>query len=432
MSEITAKNRAEELYEALKEDFEDKLENINVDGLAFDVPSKDSNPLYEKVKSFNISELTEGSPGGEGYFDKIMKSNRTHLREEFDEGRISGDQYAKAYVELTTSALASGVQLIVSKEQALWQNRLIQAQAQMMEYQAIQAAVSIQMAKAQLIISQYQALGASAQVALAKMQLANEEVRFDVGREELSQLEYRGEFMLPAELSGMQTQTKLTKAQTSLAESQKLLTDEQLQGVIADSLIKEESLKQAVFTTIQLLPAQLDQQLEQNRLLEVQTNTADYNLRQYLPVQIEGARAQTNLVEEQAKQASVTTLEILPQQVKSAIADTGIKEYQLEYQLPAQLKLVEEQTEAKHAETSDTRLDGNTAVSGMVGKQKDLYTQQITSYKQDMSYKVTKLYSDSWIAQKTLDEGLLAPSEYTNVEIDQVLAAMRAEVGLPT
>lgn len=100
--------------------------------------------------------------------------------------------------------------------------------------------------------------------------------------------------------------------------------------------------------------------------------------------------------------------------------------------LDEQYCLVKEQVEAKRAETLDTRTDGVTPVAGSVGKQKDLYSQQIDSYQKDATYKISKLYSDAWIAQKTVDEGLLAPNEYTNTEVDQVLAHARSNVGIPT
>ena len=100
--------------------------------------------------------------------------------------------------------------------------------------------------------------------------------------------------------------------------------------------------------------------------------------------------------------------------------------------LDEQYCLVKEQVEAKRAETLDTRSDGITPVTGSVGKQKELYTQQIDSYQKDSTYKVAKLYSDAFIAQKTLDEGLLAPNEYTNAEVNQVLAFTRNNVGITT
>ena len=91
----------------------------------------------------------------------------------------------------------------------------------------------------------------------------------------------------------------------------------------------------------------------------------------------------------------------------------------------AQRGLILEQTEAKRAETLDTRSDGTTAVAGSIGKQKALYDQQIDSYEKDAQYKVAKLFSDAWITQKTLDEGLTAPTSFTNAEVDEVMAAVR-------
>jgi len=94
--------------------------------------------------------------------------------------------------------------------------------------------------------------------------------------------------------------------------------------------------------------------------------------------------------------------------------------------LPAQEALLLEQTEVQRAQTLNTRTDGVTTVAGAVGKQKDLYTQQIASYQRDAETKVAKIFSDAWITQKTIDEGLTAPTQFTNTEINEVLLAIRA------
>lgn len=120
---------------------------------------------------------------------------------------------------------------------------------------------------------------------------------------------------------------------------------------------------------------------------------------------------------------------LIAQQAENARAQLA----QLKMQMAvadAQYCLVVEQKEAKRAETMDTRSDGVTAIMGSIGKQKELYTQQIDSYQKDAVYKVGKLWSDAWVAQKTLDEGMDAPDNYTNVEVDEVLKALRVGVGL--
>lgn len=97
--------------------------------------------------------------------------------------------------------------------------------------------------------------------------------------------------------------------------------------------------------------------------------------------------------------------------------------------LPQQLKLLTEQTEAQRAQTLDTRTDG-AAVMGSVGKQKELYSQQITSYQRDAEVKASKLFTDAWITQKTIDEGLNPPNGFTNASIDTILAKLKSNNGL--
>lgn len=97
--------------------------------------------------------------------------------------------------------------------------------------------------------------------------------------------------------------------------------------------------------------------------------------------------------------------------------------------LPQQLKLITEQTEAQRAQTLDTRSDGTT-VTGSVGKQKELYSQQITSYQRDAEVKASKLFTDAWITQKTIDEGLNPPNGFTNASIDTILTKLKSNNGL--
>lgn len=98
--------------------------------------------------------------------------------------------------------------------------------------------------------------------------------------------------------------------------------------------------------------------------------------------------------------------------------------------LPKQASLLSEQIEVQRAQTMNTRTDGTTPVTGSIGKQKDLYTQQISSYIVDGKTKVGKIFTDAWITQKTLDEGLAAPTQFTNTEVNEVLIALRSATDL--
>lgn len=108
----------------------------------------------------------------------------------------------------------------------------------------------------------------------------------------------------------------------------------------------------------------------------------------------------------------------------------GAAKYQVDQMLPAQRKLVAEQAEAQRAQTLDTRSDG-LSVSGNLGKQKELHNQQITSYQRDAEIKMARPFIDAWITQKTSDEGVLAPNNFTNANLDQILSHLRNQNGFP-
>lgn len=111
----------------------------------------------------------------------------------------------------------------------------------------------------------------------------------------------------------------------------------------------------------------------------------------------------------------------------------GAAEYTLNEILPLQKKVVQEQAEAGRAQTSDTRTDGTTPIAGVLGKQKDLYSQQITAYRRDSELKATKIFADAWITMKTIDEGLLPPDNFNNASLNAILADVKLnnDLGVP-
>jgi hypothetical protein len=270
---INATTAADEILTELGQDF--TLPAVDLTSASFLLPSKSGNPLYGStgITSVTIADMTTGTVGGTGAFDKLMASNKAHLKEQYEKGLITGDQYTKAYIELTTAAMGTALQLLLGKDHSYWQALLLQMQGRRAEIEAVTAAVQLEIAKAQLAAANRQA--------------------------------------------------ELTNAQY-------------------------------VFT-----------------LLQAASEAAKYNL------------------------------------------------------VNAQIDMVNEQTEAQRAHTMDTRRDGTTPVLGSVGKQKDLYTQQIDSYQKDAQQKVAKMFLDGWITQKTLDEGLLAPTQLTNSEINEVMEVLR-------
>lgn len=178
------------------------------------------------------------------------------------------------------------------------------------------------------------------------------------------------------------------------------LTEASLQSGLSLLLGKEQSFWQAQTAQIQALTAR------------VQLETAKMQL---AAARMEAMTQQANFGLTKAKIANEDLAHVSAQ-------------YTITNLLPQQLKLLTEQTEVQRAQTMNTRTDGATVV-GVMGKQKDLYSQQITSYQRDAEMKIGKLFSDAWITQKTIDEGTLAPANFTNANIDAVLTALRSKGG---
>lgn len=179
---------------------------------------------------------------------------------------------------------------------------------------------------------------------------------------------------------------------------------------------------------------QKDQAFWQGALAKAQAKTAEIGVVTAL-VGVQTAKAQMAIARAQALTAEVeyalTKLKLATEDATYAqlVAQTNQVLYQTSDLLPVQKLATQEQAEAARAQTLDTRTDGQTVV-GSVGKQKDLYTQQITSYQRDSEVKAAKLYTDAWTVMKTIDEGLDPPTSFANTNLQTVLAHIQTNNNL--
>lgn len=296
--------------------------DINLNDPSFDWSLDPNDPINGPVTKLTLADLTSGDVGGSGSFDTIMTSMRAHLLDEYEKNRITGADYVKAYIELTSASLQTGATFLLEKENSFWQAAVTKAQALRAQVEAVTSKVNLQIARAQLATAKFQAFTAEVNYALGKAELAKSGIAYDDAK-------YRYDNILPVE--------------KDMAVAQK--------------------------------------------------NTATFQLENILPVE----------------------------------RDTAT--YQLRSILPAQRDSVIEQANAARAQTLNTRFDGQVVV-GSVGKQKDLYTQQITSYQRDSEVKAAKIYSDAWTVMKTIDEGLDAPTAFTNTNLDKVMTHIQSNNGL--
>ena len=288
------------LFQAFTAGVSFELPQIDVTGPSFQIPGGMDSELYKEVTRIANSELTTTTLDGTGTFDVLMRGFKAHLKEEYNQSRITGAEYTKAYTALVESAMAQGVQFLLGKDASFWQ-------AMSAQIQAITAKLQLETARVRHTTAQLEALNQEATFALTKMRLANENMQYCIGK-------FNHEQMLPAQKTGQ----------------------------------------------------------------DIANRTAVYNL---------------------------------------------------DMIMPQQHKLLVEQTEVQRAQTLNTRSDGITVV-GAVGKQKDLYSQQITSYQRDSELKAAKLFADAWTVQKTVDDGFVAPANFQNPSLDSVLGHIKTNNNL--
>jgi len=394
----------------------------------------ETSELYKDQKVVSLEQLTEVSLDGNGVFDSLMRTVDLHIAREFKGNRITGDQYAKVYTEVMTGTLGVSVQFLLQKDQAKWAAITAQMQARVAAIQAVQALIELEKAKAETQKMIFDMKNSGATYALTKMQIASENTKYFLMEAQTRGENYKNEFLLPAELAIQQYQRMEVLPSTvniNKVQSDRILPAEAAIKEYTNNHMQPIEKATAAYNLEVSLPIKTDIDVfQRDSLLPVTLAQEQHKLNQQMP-------AQTNLLKEQHESQRAQTLDtrsdnitlvsgLLGKQKQSIALDVDTKQFNLDETMPIQLDLVKEQRESERSKTLNTRTDGETVV-GSVGKQKDLYTQQIDSFVKDAKYKTTKMYLDGWITQKTLDEGLIAPTELQNAAINSVLEANRAE-----
>lgn len=384
---------------------------------SFDPSTQGSNPLFATPEDIVIADVTQTTVEGAGAFDVMMRGVNAQIENQYDKGRITGAEFAQAYVTLVETTLNNAVQYTLTKDQARFSAISAQMQGRKAQIEATTALVDLETAKMSSYKLRADAENSNAQFRLTKMETAAAEARYCLTNAERGQVEFTLDKMLPVTLA--QEKHRLS----CLLPAETALVRERLEAERGQTL----DFRSDGITPIQGILGRT----KESAILDIETK--NYTVNNMLP-------AQLKLVQEQAEAERAKTLDtrsdgvtditgLLGNQRIVSELEVQARQYALDHTLPAQLDILKEQRESERAKTLDTRTD-TTPVSGSVGKQKELYDQQIDSFDKDAKFKTAKMYLDGWITQKTLDEGLLAPTQLENANIDAVLTAVRTNNSL--
>ena len=118
------------------------------------------NPLF---LALDPSLITEGTLEGNGVFDLWMRSIRLHLLREYKEQRITGDEYAKAYIAILNNLLNAAVGFIVQDAQLDIAKQKLQYELQLLDAQVKLADKDLALKEKQLALAEAQLKAAEAQ-----------------------------------------------------------------------------------------------------------------------------------------------------------------------------------------------------------------------------------------------------------------------------
>ena len=90
----------------------------------------DGDLIYIDVKEFtdNVTTNTNFEVTGTGIFDALMDTATKHLTAQLDAGRLRGEDYATAYIQVYTATLQAALQAWLQKGVAEKQLELLEAQ----------------------------------------------------------------------------------------------------------------------------------------------------------------------------------------------------------------------------------------------------------------------------------------------------------------
>ena len=435
------------LYSSLTAGTDFDIPEFDLSGPEYDLPGGSTNPALDGIAKLTNGDLTNAVLTGNvvtgtGTMDVLMNTFMLHLDREYRTGHITGAEYTKAYIASIGVAASNGVAFLLQRDQAYWQG----VTAQM---GIINSRTQLAIAKTQLAMEEINANTATVNYALTKAKIGTENAGYinlseqgDAARAQTKDTLADGSAVAGSVL----LQNELLEQQYELGVKQIILVSEQGEAARAetkDTLSDGSPVAGTVFLQKELLEQQHDLGVKQIILVseqgEVQrAQTMDtrsdgtpvdgviFRQNTLLETQNEVAEKQVILVTEQGEVQRAQTLDTRSDgaPVDGTVSRQNILLETQNQVAEKQVVLTTEQAESQRAQTLDTRLDGAT-VTGLMGKQKELYSQQITSYKRDAEVKAGKLWIDAWITMKTIDEGLLPPDQFTNIEINEVLATLK-------
>lgn len=388
---------ANSLYTGLTSDLTINLElpELSLD-TSWDIPALTGLPT---VAPLTIEQLTSGTVEGNGVFDALMKAVDAHLTQQHLKNRITGADYAKVYLGAMTAVMQFGTQYLLGKDRAHLENLALLENLKLAQAQTIKAQAEVQLIAGQIQIAMFQAAEMRLRAYTARNQYAASKMDLVLGYNNILDAESKQKLTF-ATYENMYAQTRDT-----------LPNGDSVNGVVGTERVLKEKQGLLVHEQMELARSEIRDTLS--------TGGAFAGMAAIKKLVLEAQRQLTNeQVDTQRAQTKDTLL------AGGAILGIAAKEKAF---TDAKAKLTLEQYESQRGQTRGTLSTGETVV-GILGAQTRLYEQQITSYKRDAESKGVKMLLDTWVARKTIDEGVAVPAAIDSPALNTLVTTFRSNL----
>lgn len=306
----------------------------------------------------NVSRLTTQSLEGTGVFDVLMASTKLHLLEEYNSGRITGEEYTQVYLGALTAVMQQSVTFLLNSQQ---EEKII------------------------------------AEIGLVRQKIATELAQTD------------NTIPLGLAFNGTSVVEGLVESQLALNALQEDLVTNQIEKVERESALVGQQIISELSHTSNSLTNAIGAGLGYNNtttvagLIKAQKDKVD--------AEIARSDAEVDLVTQKIVTEVAQTSDTKPVglgQMSSTTVLNGLVKSQKE-KTDAEIILLSQKAITELSQTSDTvtlstpALNTSGTVSGVVTKQKDLLTAQTNGFARDAEQKLAKIIADTWSVSATMD-----------------------------
>lgn len=344
------------------------------------------------MTNVNVKDLVADADTTEGVFDVLSKQVKDSLKEQFDQGFITGPDYAQVYLGALQSVISQSISFVLGVHTANAQASLLEQQTLTETQNTLKVTADVTTATNQGTLVANQANKVLSEIAL-------------IDNQNLTEVQKTA--LVTGQVAGQTAENSLI--------SQRVLSETQNTNLISATKLKTDA--DAALTTAK---ATTEAQVVNRVLAEIAKIDQDTLVAAAEKLRVDAATSKTNA--EATRVGSENTLIIAKQTTEANVAS----------KVTAEQQLLVQKKETERGQVSDLQSDGLTAVDGILGAQRALYTAQKDGFARDAEQKVLKIMLDSWAVAKSTDNinAITIPTELDGPSINTVVTKAKTGIGV--